>query len=136
MNPNTDSDSFPLDSTDPHPLIPDGDWIDAPGGIAGGSGGSGGEFPGQGSGSGSGSGRVRARVRARAVARVRARVRARATRATRARARTPITTASSTSSAPGKALRQCIGGHRPPYSFFLIIYLFRYTLLPFQEHFL
>jgi hypothetical protein len=56
MNPNTDSDSFPLDSTDPHPLIPDGDWIDAPGGIAGGSGGSGSEFPGQGSGSGSGSG--------------------------------------------------------------------------------
>ena len=31
-NPNTDSDCFPIDSTDPHPLIPDGrDPTDGPG---------------------------------------------------------------------------------------------------------
>src|SRR6267378_8529488 len=36
----TDDDGI-IDSTDPHPLIPDGDWINAPGGFANGQGGTG-----------------------------------------------------------------------------------------------
>ena len=38
-NPNTDGDRYLRDSMDPHPLIPDDEWVDAPGGIAMGSGG-------------------------------------------------------------------------------------------------
>jgi len=55
----TDDDGL-IDSVDPHPLFPDGDWINAPGGFANGMGGT--ESPvdgtgmGQGSGSGSGQG--------------------------------------------------------------------------------
>lgn len=38
-NPNTDGDRYLRDGMDPHPLIPDGFWLNAPGGIAMGSGG-------------------------------------------------------------------------------------------------
>jgi len=33
LDANTDGDMYPLDSTDPHPLIPDDGWLRAPGGI-------------------------------------------------------------------------------------------------------
>ncbi len=55
LNPNTDGDNFPLDSTDPHPLIPDNKGETAPGGIGSGEG-DGGEGEGEGSGDGSGMG--------------------------------------------------------------------------------
>jgi hypothetical protein len=32
-DPNTDDDMYPLDSTDPHPLLPDDGWYRSPGGI-------------------------------------------------------------------------------------------------------
>ena len=54
-NKDTDNDGI-IDSTDPHPLIPDGDWINAPGGFANGQGGTGSPVDGTGMGMGSGSG--------------------------------------------------------------------------------
>ncbi len=54
LNPNTDGDHYPLDSTDPHPLIPDNRGETQPGGIGGGEGNDGGNGQGQGSGQGQG----------------------------------------------------------------------------------
>jgi len=57
-NPNkmdTDDDGI-KDSTDPNPLFPDGDWINADGGFGMGDGGTEGQVPGGGMGAGSGSG--------------------------------------------------------------------------------
>jgi len=56
LNPNTDGDNYPLDSTDPHPLIPDNRGETAPGGIGSGEGGGEGEGEGNGNGNGMGQG--------------------------------------------------------------------------------
>jgi len=56
LNANTDGDIYPLDSTDPHPLIPDGRVATAPGGIGSGEGSGEGEGNGDGSGMGQGQG--------------------------------------------------------------------------------